>query len=106
MARTVVVSEAAETDLYELYTYIARHDAPERAQQVVRRIEQIIASLSTSPERGAVLPEFAAKVGEYREGFFKPCRIVYKVLSREVLVLLVADGRRDMDTLLQRRLLA
>ena len=107
MARAVIVSEDAERDLDDLFGYIARHDSPENAARVVARIDRAIESLSTSPERGVVPAEIAAAVrGEIREIFFKPYRIVYKVLPREVLVLVVADGRRDMSTLFQRRLLS
>ena len=42
---------------------------------------------------------------EYREIFFKPYRIIYRVMDNTVCVLLIADGRRDRQTLLQRRLL-
>ncbi|MDO9351029.1 MAG: type II toxin-antitoxin system RelE/ParE family toxin, partial [Deltaproteobacteria bacterium] len=31
--------------------------------------------------------------------------IIYRVMDKIVYVLLIADGRRDMQTLLQRRLL-
>ncbi|RPJ74031.1 MAG: type II toxin-antitoxin system RelE/ParE family toxin, partial [Desulfobacteraceae bacterium] len=37
--------------------------------------------------------------------FFKPYRIIYRVMDKNVYVLLVVDGRRDMQSLLQRRLL-
>jgi toxin ParE1/3/4 len=42
---------------------------------------------------------------EYREVFFKPYRIIYRIMAKRVTVLVIADGRRDMQTLLQRRLL-
>jgi len=44
-------------------------------------------------------------VHEYREIFFKPYRIIYRVVDKNLYVMLIADGRRDMQTLLQRRLL-
>ena len=47
----------------------------------------------------------ALGVREYREIFFKPYRIIYRVINKNVYVLLIADGRRDMQTLLQRRLI-
>ena len=40
-----------------------------------------------------------------REVHFKPYRIVYRVLGEDVYVYLVADGRREMQALLSRRLL-
>jgi toxin ParE1/3/4 len=42
---------------------------------------------------------------EYREISFKPYRIIYRVMAENVYVLVIADGRRDMQALLQRRLL-
>jgi toxin ParE1/3/4 len=44
-------------------------------------------------------------IREYREVFFKPYRIIYRVMDKNVYVLLIVDGRRDMQSLLQRRLL-
>jgi toxin ParE1/3/4 len=62
--------------------------------------------LSESPERGAYPKELLALgIRDYREIFFKPYRILYRVLDKNVYVLLIADGRRDMQSLLQRRLL-
>jgi toxin ParE1/3/4 len=42
---------------------------------------------------------------EFRHVFFKPYRIICRVMENNVYVLLIADGRRDMQKLLQRRLL-
>ena len=42
---------------------------------------------------------------EYREVFFTPYRIIYRVAGSDVHVLVIADGRRDMRALLERRLL-
>jgi len=36
---------------------------------------------------------------------FQPYRIIYRVVGNRVYVLLTADGRRNMQTLLKRRLL-
>jgi len=47
----------------------------------------------------------ALGIREYREIFFKPYRINYRVMDKNVYVLLIDDGRRDMQTLLQRRLM-
>ena len=37
--------------------------------------------------------------------FFQPYRVIYRVVGERVYVYLIADGRRDMQGLLQRRLL-
>ena len=44
-------------------------------------------------------------IREYREIFFKPYRMIYRIADGTIYVLLFADGRRDMQALLQRRLL-
>ncbi|MBA3017875.1 MAG: type II toxin-antitoxin system RelE/ParE family toxin, partial [Desulfobacteraceae bacterium] len=44
-------------------------------------------------------------IRDYREIFFKPYRIIYRIDNENVYVYLIVDGRRDMQTLLQRRLL-
>jgi toxin ParE1/3/4 len=62
--------------------------------------------LSEFPERGAYPKELVSLgIREYREIFFKPYRIIYRVIDKNIYVLLIVDGRRDMQTLLQRRLL-
>jgi prevent-host-death family protein len=73
---------------------------------VLEKIEKAFASLTENPQRGAYPKELLALgLREYREIFFKPYRIIYRVMAENVYVLVVADGRRDMQALLQRRLL-
>jgi toxin ParE1/3/4 len=43
---------------------------------------------------------------EYREIHFKPYRIIYRIVDEYVYIYLITDGRRDMQTLLNRRLLS
>jgi toxin ParE1/3/4 len=106
MQFAVLVTRHATRDLDELYDYIALHDAPGKAEHVLARIEKAFGSLSESPQRGVYPRELLALgIREYRELFFKPYRIIYRVVGRNVYVLLIADGRRDFQTLLQRRLL-
>jgi toxin ParE1/3/4 len=106
MPFTVLLTHDAARDLDELYDYIARHDAPRKADYVLEQIEKTFSQLSEFPERGAYPKELLALgIRDYREIFFKPYRILYRVLDKNVYVLLIADGRRDMQSLLQRRLL-
>ena len=102
----VLLTNDAARDLDELYDYIALHDAPRKADHVLEQIEKAFSKLSEFPERGAYPKELLALgIREYREVFFKPYRIIYRVMDKNVYVLLVVDGRRDMQSLLQRRLL-
>ena len=106
MPFAVLLTNDAARDLNELYDYIAVHDSSRKADYVLEQIEKTFSTLSEFPERG-VYPKELLKLGirEYREIFFKPYRIIYRVMDKNVYVLLIVDGRRDMQSLLQRRLL-
>ena len=106
MPFTVLLTNDAARDLNELYDYIVLHDSPRKADYVLEQIEKTFSTLSEFPERG-VYPKELLKLGirEYREIFFKPYRIIDRVMEKNVYVLLIVDGRRDMQSLLQRRLL-
>ena len=79
--------------------------APGRADRVLERIEDALHGLSEFPERGSQ-PRELLEIGirEYRQVIFKTYRIIYRITGQDVVVLLIADGRRDMSTLLERRL--
>ena len=102
----VLLTNDAARDLDELYDYIALHDAPRKADYVLEQIEKAFSKLSEFPERGSYPQELLALgIREYRDIFFKPYRIICRVMDKNVYVLLIVDGRRDMQSLLQRRLL-
>jgi toxin ParE1/3/4 len=106
MMFAVLLTHDAARDLDEIYDYIAFHDSPQKADYVLEQIEKVFSSLSEFPERGAYPKELLALgIREYREIFFKPYRIIYRIMGKNVYVLLIVDGRRDMQCSLQRRLL-
>ena len=106
MTHEVIVSADASADLVEIVNWIADHDSPAKAEQVLARIQSTLATLSRFPHRGAHPRELLALgIRDYRETAFKPYRIVYYVDGKQVNVVLIADGRRDMQALLARRLL-
>ncbi|MCY4384799.1 MAG: type II toxin-antitoxin system RelE/ParE family toxin [Nitrospinae bacterium] len=106
MPFAVHLTEDAARDLEDICETIERRDSPAGAAHVLDRIEEAFTGLCEHPRRGA-FPKELLDIGirEYREVFFKPYRIIYRVREESVYVLLIADGRRDMRTLLERRLL-
>jgi toxin ParE1/3/4 len=107
MPFAVLLTHDAARDLAELYDYIGLHDSPQKSDHVLEQIEKAFSRLSGFPERGAHPKELLALgIHEYREIFFKPYRIIYRIMDEKVYVLLIADGRRNIQTLLQRRLLS
>jgi toxin ParE1/3/4 len=88
------------------YTNIAEHDSLEKADRVLDRVLQVTEDLATSPDRGVHPRELSALgIQEYRQVFFKPYRVINRCLERRGITYVIADGRRDMQSLLSRRLL-
>jgi toxin ParE1/3/4 len=106
MSFRVVITEDAEHDLQDIFTHVALHDSLPRAEHVLGRILEIAESLATTPTRGSH-PKELRSLGdqEYRQLYFKPYRLIYRVIGEQVAIYLIADGRRDMQSLLARRLL-
>ena len=102
----VLLTADAEADLEDLFDYIAAHDSPIAANRVLDRIEKGLASLRSMPERGSYPKELLALgICDYRQIFFKPYRLIYRLVNAKVYVYLIVDGRRDMQNSLARRLL-
>jgi toxin ParE1/3/4 len=106
MRYTVFITAHAEHDLEAIYEYIAEHDSPKSAKYVLDRLSAIVEKLSSMPERGAVPVELRPLgMTDFRQLYFKPYRVIYRISGNQVIIYLVADGRQDMHSLLARRLL-
>ena len=106
MRYQIVVTEDAERDLEDLYSYIARNDSPESAERVLEGLLAATEKLATLAERGLIPKELRALgIQEYRQVLFKPYRVIYRIVGRQAVIYLIPDGRRDMQSLLSRRLL-
>jgi len=106
MLYEVSLTKDAERDLEEIYLHIAEYDSLARADHVLDRLVKATEALKTSPDRGSYVNELRSLgISEYRQIFFKPYRLVYRVHSKQVVIYLITDGRRDMESLLARRLL-
>jgi len=102
----VLLTAGAESDLNELHGYISEHDSPQNADYVLDKLLEVAESLATFPERGSYPPELLVLgIREYRQSFFKPYRVIYRVIGKQVIIYVITDGRRDMKSLLARRLL-
>lgn len=102
----VLLTEGAEQDLESIYDYIAEFDCKANADHVLDRLLEVVESLSAFPERGSYPKELVALgIRDYRQTAFKPYRVIYRVMAQKVYIYVIADSRRDMQSLLARRLL-
>ena len=102
----VLLTQGAEQDLESIHDYIAEFDSGANANRVLDRLMAVVQALARFPERGSYPKELVALgIKDYRQTAFKPYRAIYRVLGSRVVVYLIAGGRRDMQSLLARRLL-
>ena len=102
----VLLTEGAEQDLEAIHDYISEFDCVANANYVLDKLMDVVESLSKFPERGSYPKELVSLgIKEYRQTFFKPYRVIYRVAGSQVIIYLIADGRRDMQSVLARRLL-
>jgi toxin ParE1/3/4 len=102
----VLLTQGAEQDLEAIYDYICEFDGVASAKHVLDALMDVVENLSRLPERGSYPKELVSLgIKEYRQTFFKPYRVIYRVADNKVIIYLIVDGRRDMQAVLARRLL-
>lgn len=102
----VLLTAGAERDLQEIVAHVAATDGDAAADHVLDRLLDAATRLTRLPQRGSNPRELLALgIREYRQVYFKPYRVIYRVIDQNVNIVLIADGRRNTQTLLARRLL-
>ena len=102
----VELTQGAEDDLDSLYRYLVENRSPEDAERLLDAFLDKIQTLEGYPLRGAVPKELGSiGIREYRQVLMRPYRLIYRVVAGKVFIMVIADGRRDMQALLERRLL-
>jgi len=106
MTYKVYMIADAEEDILELYHFVSVHDSPAKAEQLLNKIETSCSGLSRLPHRGHTPPELEhIGVYEYKEIPYKPYRIIYQIIDTDVFIHCIFNGRRDLQDVLEKRLL-
>jgi len=106
MKYDVFLISDAENDLFEIVEYIALHDSRRKADRLFRKLKEICLSLENQPERGHLPPELdRINIREYSEIHLKLYQIIYQIREKKVFIHCVLDGSRNLQDLLQERLL-
>jgi len=102
----VNIVSSAEEDLFEIYQYVFFNDSEEKAENLYSKLNEKCLSLQEYPNRGHVPPELSLLgIDDFLELTYKPYRIIYQIIEKVVFVHCVLDGRREMQKLLQERLM-
>lgn len=106
MKYKVNLISAAESDLLEIYKYVFTNDSEEKADYLYEKLYTTCKRLENYAHRGHIPPELKEfGVDDFLEIHFKPYRIIYRIVKKEVFVYSILDGRRNIQKLLHERLL-
>ncbi len=102
----VVFLRAAELDLLELKEYVLKHFGKTAWRASYRKIRDAVIRLKKFPFEGHVPDELTSlNVTQYRQVIAGMNRIVYEIRGETLYIHIVCDTRKDMQSLLTRRLL-
>jgi toxin ParE1/3/4 len=87
----IVWTESALDDLDEIAEYIAL-DKIGAAKKLVKRVFSRVDLLRDSPNSGRTPPELDGE--RYREVIVGPCRIFYRALDKEIVILYIMRSER------------
>ncbi len=104
MKKAVIVA-SAEQDLQELRAYVVKNFSVPTWQATYSDLKKTIRHLAQFPLIGGI-PEAleSLQLVQYRQVLSGKNRIIYEVRGDQVLVHLIVDVRRDMASVLMRRL--
>lgn len=106
MKYRVNLSFSAEEDLIEIYKFVFLNDSPEKAEKLYSKLYEKCVALKKYPYRGHVPQELSLfGINDFLNIIFKLYRIIYQIIGKDVFIHCILDGRRDMQKLLQERLI-
>ncbi|WP_395005355.1 type II toxin-antitoxin system RelE/ParE family toxin [Undibacterium sp.] len=106
MGFRVVILDSAEQDLKELRAYIVKNFSADTWRTTYAKIKESIRNLQNFPQTGCIPGEIEKlNLTQYRLVLSGMNRVIYEVRQDTIYVHVIVDVRRDMESLLTRRLL-
>jgi len=93
---SVDITAAAETDVAEIWEYIAQ-DKPDAATAFVLQLEEQIGTLERFPERCPLVRENELLGTAYRHLIYGNYRTIFKIIESRVIIMRVLHGARLLD---------
>jgi len=104
MSYKIVFLTSAEQDIKELKSYVTKNFSPDTWQDTYSKLKDSIRNLKTFPFVGSVPEELERlKLTQYRQIISGMNRVIYEVRQEIIYIHIVADTRKDMNTLLTQR---
>ena len=106
MVYKIQILYSAKQGILEIYNYYNKNVSKIQANSILSKIEEKINSLSHLPYIGHTPIELLRiNIKLYQEVHISIYRILYQVIDQQVFIFAVLDSRREIQELLERRLL-
>ena len=93
----VRITQSAESDVEEIWTYIAA-DSPVEASKFILQLEAQMRTIERFPQRCPLIPENELLGTEYRQLLYGNYRTIFRISGKTVYVLRVVHGSRLLDS--------
>lgn len=101
----VLLTDDAARDLDEIYARVKLQRSWQGAEEALDELSAAFAEAAAGPLERHPPELLALGIRDYLEAGSGEFRVIYRAEARAVYVLLIVDGRRDLRSLLERRLL-
>ena len=102
----IVFLHAAEQDLIELKAYVVQRFGKTTWRASYKKIKDAVGKLESFPLASTIPDELIGLYStQYRQVVAGMNRIIYEVREQTIFIHIVCDARKDMASLLMRRLL-
>lgn len=106
MKYQIIFIEEAAIDLKELKSYIIRNFSKDNWRMTYSKIKSVLDNLKKNPFTGHIVSEIEdVNLIQYRQIISEMNRIIYEIRQYTVYIHIIVDTRRDMASLLNKRLL-
>lgn len=106
MKNKIIWAKDASDDLIDIVTYIKEKSGKKIANEIYNRILSHVEKIDIFPEIGRITPELMSiGVIGIREIIESPWRIFYRITGKEIQVISVIDGRRNVEEILYKKII-
>ena len=106
MRRVILWSQDAREDIEEIILFIKDRSGSEIARSIYQRIIERIEKLTELSKVGRKVPELSILGNhEYHEIIESPWRIIYRIDEKEVRIISILDGRRNVEEILYKKMI-
>jgi len=106
MSYSIVILESAEQDLQEIKHYVTQRFSLKAWKKTSTQLKSTLKKLQQFPYSGNIPPEISMfELHQFQQMVCDMNRIIYEIRQDQIIIHMIVDVRRDMKSLLMKRLM-